>query len=74
MADLFGWKCRNRTLRARAGSLSVLVGGDDLGVSRSRWSWLRRGSYLFARLDCMWMDGRVKCLLRRALVEMKDRV
>lgn len=31
---------RNPMLRARAGSSNVRVGGDDLGVSRSRLLWL----------------------------------
>lgn len=35
MAD-FVYKCRNHMLRARAGSSSVLVEGDDLEVLRSR--------------------------------------
>ena len=60
--------CRNPMLRAKAGSSSVLVEGDDPGVSRSRW-WLRCESYLRARLDCKWMDGRVDSLLR-PLLEM----
>ena len=57
MADQYGWKCRNRTSRARVGNSSVLVVGDDLGVSKSRWWWLRCGSYLCAGLDCK-MNGR----------------